>query len=68
MKGDGGGACGCCSPPSRRHGLAGHARRGGKWSCIGGAMSQVENTFALSMLMRRFRRLRRAARMDEMAG
>jgi cytochrome P450 len=28
---------------------------GGKRSCIGGAMSQVENTFALSMLMRRFR-------------
>ena len=28
---------------------------GGKRSCIGGAMSQVENTLALSMLLRRFR-------------
>ncbi len=28
---------------------------GGKRSCIGGAMSQVENTMALSMLLRRFR-------------
>jgi cytochrome P450 len=27
---------------------------GGKRSCIGGAMSQVENTLALSMLLRRF--------------
>jgi cytochrome P450 len=27
---------------------------GGKHSCIGGAMSQVENTLALSMLLRRF--------------
>jgi cytochrome P450 len=28
---------------------------GGKRSCIGGAMSQVENTLALSLLLRRFR-------------
>jgi cytochrome P450 len=28
---------------------------GGKRSCIGGAMSQVENTLALSILLRRFR-------------
>jgi cytochrome P450 len=28
---------------------------GGKRACIGGAMSQVENTLALSMLLRRFR-------------
>ena len=28
---------------------------GGKRSCIGGAMSQVENTLALSMLLRKFR-------------
>ena len=28
---------------------------GGKRSCIGGAMSQVENTLALSFLLRRFR-------------
>ena len=28
---------------------------GGKRSCIGGAMSQVENTLALSVLLRRFR-------------
>ncbi|MBN9260579.1 MAG: cytochrome P450 [Hyphomicrobium sp.] len=28
---------------------------GGKRSCIGGAMGQVENTLALSMLLRRFR-------------
>jgi cytochrome P450 len=28
---------------------------GGKRSCIGGAMSQVENTLSLSMLLRRFR-------------
>ena len=28
---------------------------GGRRSCIGGAMSQVENTLALSMLLRRFR-------------
>ena len=27
----------------------------GKRSCIGGAMSQVENTLALSILLRRFR-------------
>ena len=27
----------------------------GKRSCIGGAMSQVENTLALSLLLRRFR-------------
>ena len=27
----------------------------GKRSCIGGAMSQVENTLALSQLLRRFR-------------
>ncbi|MEL6873107.1 MAG: cytochrome P450, partial [Pseudomonadota bacterium] len=27
---------------------------GGKRSCIGGAMSQVENTLALSILLRRF--------------
>lgn len=30
---------------------------GGKRSCIGGAMSQVENTLALSILLRRFRPL-----------
>ena len=28
---------------------------GGKRACIGGAMSQVENTLALSLLLRRFR-------------
>ena len=28
---------------------------GGKRACIGGAMSQVENTLALSMLLRRFK-------------
>ena len=28
---------------------------GGKRACIGGAMSQVENTLALSILLRRFR-------------
>ena len=28
---------------------------GGKRSCIGGAMSQVENVLALSILLRRFR-------------
>jgi cytochrome P450 len=27
----------------------------GKRSCIGGAMSQVENTLALALLLRRFR-------------
>jgi cytochrome P450 len=48
--------------PERFMGEAARKRRpytyipfgGGKRSCIGGAMSQVENTLALSMLLRRF--------------